>query len=359
MNSAQAPIAYFNFKKNPIRTIQREDFSIWFVAKDVAVSLEIYWGSHTLDRIPARWRGTVKLTTPLKNQHGNQGFMENDTTIISEPAVYKLAFRSNKPEADEFTNWVASEVLPAIRTTGQYSIDEPAPKNQGHTPEQIAQAAFESAKIHGNSHNVSRAIAHGTVMKLTGQDITAKLPPYDPTLYKTASFIPDAVIKHLRTAREASGKSQRNVSLRIFDNPAEYGAIERGNLPLTPSTMDRILDYLGVDKDLFKKRYLNSMGLDLDDDKALTIPGIVFQFIHGVRKYFEMIGNAAEIEKMMQDAGRGNYGEFTREVGMAAGAILIELCLSGHDPQRLKDLTKKPGAKVYRLENKRAETGIE
>ena len=40
--------------------------------------------------------------------------------VISEPAVYKLAFRSNKPEADTFTNWVASEVLPSIRKTGKY-----------------------------------------------------------------------------------------------------------------------------------------------------------------------------------------------------------------------------------------------
>ena len=34
--------------------------------------------------------------------------------------MYKLAFRSNKPEADAFTNWVASEVLPSIRKTGKY-----------------------------------------------------------------------------------------------------------------------------------------------------------------------------------------------------------------------------------------------
>lgn len=45
--------------------------------------------------------------------------------VISEPAVYKLAFRSNKPEADEFTNWVASEVLPAIRKTGGYQAQTP------------------------------------------------------------------------------------------------------------------------------------------------------------------------------------------------------------------------------------------
>jgi hypothetical protein len=49
-----------------------------------------------------------------------------ETRLISEPAVYKLAFRSNKPEADAFTNWVASEVLPTIRKTGRYEATLPA-----------------------------------------------------------------------------------------------------------------------------------------------------------------------------------------------------------------------------------------
>lgn len=43
-----------------------------------------------------------------------------DTTVINEPAVYKLVFRSNKPEAEKFSDWVAEEVLPTIRKTGGY-----------------------------------------------------------------------------------------------------------------------------------------------------------------------------------------------------------------------------------------------
>ena len=51
--------------------------------------------------------------------------------MLSEPAVYKLAFRSNKPEADAFTNWVASEVLPAIRKTGKYeAASKPLPPSK-------------------------------------------------------------------------------------------------------------------------------------------------------------------------------------------------------------------------------------
>ena len=40
--------------------------------------------------------------------------------FITESGVYKLAFRSRKPEAERFTNWVTDIVLPQIRKTGGY-----------------------------------------------------------------------------------------------------------------------------------------------------------------------------------------------------------------------------------------------
>ena len=46
--------------------------------------------------------------------------MQNMTTI-TEQAVYKLVFRSNKPFADEFTNKVC-EILKEIRKHGKYEI---------------------------------------------------------------------------------------------------------------------------------------------------------------------------------------------------------------------------------------------
>ena len=41
-------------------------------------------------------------------------------TVINEAGLYKLAFRSNKPEAEQLTDWVASEVMPSIRKHGAY-----------------------------------------------------------------------------------------------------------------------------------------------------------------------------------------------------------------------------------------------
>lgn len=47
-----------------------------------------------------------------------------DVTMISEANLYKLVFQSRKPQAERFTDWVTSEVLPAIRKHGAYMSEE-------------------------------------------------------------------------------------------------------------------------------------------------------------------------------------------------------------------------------------------
>lgn len=103
----------------------------WFVAKDVAMALNITWSGHTLDNIPNEWTQMVKLTI-----NGSDGGVSNirRMTLINEAAVYKLAFRSNKPEADRFVNWVTGTVLPSIRRTGSYSISNNRPESTNRLP---------------------------------------------------------------------------------------------------------------------------------------------------------------------------------------------------------------------------------
>ena len=107
------PLVPFTFREKTIRTGGTPDAPV-FVAKDVCEALEITWnGAATLAVLPAAWKLVVKLPT---------SFGEKDTIAITEAGVYKLAFRSNKPEAEEFTNWVAGTVLPAIRQTGRFEV---------------------------------------------------------------------------------------------------------------------------------------------------------------------------------------------------------------------------------------------
>lgn len=44
------------------------------------------------------------------------------TTIINESGLYSLIFGSRLESASRFKRWVTSEVLPALRKTGQYQM---------------------------------------------------------------------------------------------------------------------------------------------------------------------------------------------------------------------------------------------
>lgn len=120
----------FQFNDFPIRT-QVEGEQLWFAARDVCAALGISWTGRTLSMIPDDWQRMCKL-------HIRRG--KYDTRLINEPAVYKLAFRSNKPEADAFTNWIASEVVPAIRKTGKYE-DTPKKKALGRGIDTLPETA--------------------------------------------------------------------------------------------------------------------------------------------------------------------------------------------------------------------------
>jgi prophage antirepressor-like protein len=102
----------FSFKNLPVRT-KIVDGNVWFVAKDIANILNLVWnGNTTLQAIPESWKRVLKLHTPSSG--------EQNLISINEAGLYKLTFRSNKPEAEQFTNYVCEVILPQIRKTGGY-----------------------------------------------------------------------------------------------------------------------------------------------------------------------------------------------------------------------------------------------
>lgn len=58
----------------------------------------------------------------------NQGVPTNggvqDMTIIPERDLYRLVMHSKLPTAEKFEEWVVGEVLPTIRKTGGYSVEQ-------------------------------------------------------------------------------------------------------------------------------------------------------------------------------------------------------------------------------------------
>jgi len=99
----------FQFSELDIRTATDEHSEVWFCAKDVCAALDIAWSSMTLDNMPENWFMVINLIT-IKG--------ERDAYFINKAGLYHLIFRSNKPKAKDFANWVCETVLPEIRKTG-------------------------------------------------------------------------------------------------------------------------------------------------------------------------------------------------------------------------------------------------
>lgn len=62
----------------------------------------------------------VKLTNSKVHDMHFRKLHNTGENFLTESGVYKLIFRSHKPEAERFSDWVTDEVLPSIRKTGIY-----------------------------------------------------------------------------------------------------------------------------------------------------------------------------------------------------------------------------------------------
>lgn len=82
-----------------------------FCLADVCRVLEIQ-PSATKKRLKTDGVNLIKVT----DSYGREQF----ATFITEPNLYKVIMRSDKPQAEPFQDWVCGEVLPTIRKTGMY-----------------------------------------------------------------------------------------------------------------------------------------------------------------------------------------------------------------------------------------------
>ncbi|HEJ7836589.1 TPA: hypothetical protein SMH97_004086 [Serratia marcescens] len=104
-----------------IRAIQI-DGSPWFAAIDVCNAIGISNNRDALRKLDDDEKNTVGLTD------GNRG--NPNTVVISESGLYTLILRCRDAVTPgtipyRFRKWVTSEVLPAIRQTGQYQHRAP------------------------------------------------------------------------------------------------------------------------------------------------------------------------------------------------------------------------------------------
>ena len=119
--AAPAHLTPFAFEDALVRVWEDAAGEPWFVALDICRALGIEKTSDAVSVLD----DDEKIT--LRNADGNpRAGIPHTLTLISESGLYALVFRSRKPRAREFSRWVRREVLPGIRRTGRYGVQDAA-----------------------------------------------------------------------------------------------------------------------------------------------------------------------------------------------------------------------------------------
>lgn len=109
------------FKGHKVEIIEFEN-KILFNPYDVGKCLELEKSTIRRAIQGMNENQAIKLTTSKVQNMNFRKLHNTGENFLTESGVYKLIFKSNKPKAEEFANWVTDEVLPSIRKTGSYAI---------------------------------------------------------------------------------------------------------------------------------------------------------------------------------------------------------------------------------------------
>lgn len=101
----------FAFGENVIRVAGTPENPL-FVANDICRALEINNPRQAVASFSESEKGVIQNDTLGGRQ---------EMVAVTEAGLYRLIFRSDKPAARSFQDWVFREVLPSIRKNGQYA----------------------------------------------------------------------------------------------------------------------------------------------------------------------------------------------------------------------------------------------
>ncbi len=89
------------------------------------------------------------------------GKYSSSITFISESGLYKLILRSNKPEAENFADWITRDVIPMLRRSVEESINFKYASAEITRHLDVEHQKFESKRI--NKININTVGVNGTI----------------------------------------------------------------------------------------------------------------------------------------------------------------------------------------------------
>lgn len=180
----------------------------WFVLTDICKTLNLTSPHKVADRLEEDEKGRSQIPT----LGGTQGM-----TVVNESGLYAVILRSDKPQAKPFRKWITSEVIPSIRKTGSYSVNQ--------TDSYMISDPIKRAERWIEEEKVRQALA----LKVESQSKEIKI------MQPKADYFDDLVDRNLLTGFRETAKElkvgERNFIKFLLDNKFVF---RDGNKKLMP-----------------------------------------------------------------------------------------------------------------------------
>ncbi|MBM0867097.1 BRO-N domain-containing protein [Staphylococcus auricularis] len=187
------------FNDKEIRFIEK-DGEYWAVASDVAKILGFRDAFNATKYLPEHVKDTLKGSTL-----GGQQML----TVINEKGIYRLVMRSNKPEAEDFQDWVCDVLVELRQATGLkgYEAFRMLDKQKQKEAMAIIQRAHKSDKP--INYIKANTIANKAVSTAFGYEKMIGKKEMTPDMLEVRQVILDDVVKLTET------KNQFNLDIKV------------------------------------------------------------------------------------------------------------------------------------------------
>jgi prophage antirepressor-like protein len=150
----------FSFENKTVRTQRSENGEALWVAKDVC---EILGLGDTNKALKGHPQDETNIVRDVDSQKRGVNLL-----AVNEAGLYRLIFKSRKEEAERFRKFVFSDVLPSIRNTGSFSLNEKASVFPAAEP--VFRSLAAVAEVFGLEKNQALLYANKATKRETGVD---------------------------------------------------------------------------------------------------------------------------------------------------------------------------------------------
>lgn len=248
-------IKVWNYESSEVRTIEK-DGEPWFIGKDVADILGYTNPRKAIgDHVDEEDKGVTKCDT--------LGGVQN-LTVINESGLYSLILSSKLPDAKKFKRWVTSEVLPSIRKTGNYSMQQADTLAIQRMEAEARQNRAIAMRINAENRRMKLLLEHPNMDQIspialetmglkrleqvTGVDVGNALPKTEQTYSATevGKMLGGISANKIGTTANRNGLKTDEYGIKVMDK-SRYSTKEVPSFRYNMAGVKKLAEILGVE----------------------------------------------------------------------------------------------------------------